>query len=310
MQSPPNTFRQDVGPECFSEWQVYVTSLNPRPTPQQLPDTFFNWASISFPDVATIGATDLGAMLLDPISTAVLALMPYARSNNPDWSIGYDGLVRMLTTSPSRAFSVESSSMNTSLQQAWAHSNYSGLFGLWSGSSVDDSLSTRYAASRVRVDASFDHVLTFVATPGAWYTSSALGQAFANQGTPPWRAGNPINWNTTFSASGNMARFTGSLIVVSGMHITVTSEAQFSGTDQQTIMRNSSAGLWPFYSSSSSSGMTTSTSFNDQGQMTTSILSAGPTPIVIGCNVLTAAQFVGHAAESTRLFARIREARA
>lgn len=311
LQAPANPFKQDVGPECFAAWQAFIATVTPRPPANQIPGVFFNWAMIEFPDQANIGATDLGAMLLDPVSTAVLALMPYVGANNPDWSIGYDGLSQLLANSPSRAFNVNSSSMNTSLKNAWSQSNYSGLFGLWSGSSSDSDISNRYAGSSVEIEASFDHVLTFAATPGSWYTSSALGLAFANQGTPPWRPSLPINWNSTFSsANGNMARFTGSLIVASGMRIQVVSGAQFSGEDQKTILHHSSAGLWPFYSTNSGLGVTTSSSFTSNGQMTTSIMSMSGVPIVLGCNVLPASQFVGHAAESTRLFAKLLAANA
>jgi hypothetical protein len=96
--------------------------------------------------------------------------------------------------------------------------------------------------------------------------------------------------------------------VVSGMVITATSLATFSKADQQTITQNSGAGLWPFYSSGSSSGSSTSASFNESGAMTTVITSPVNVPLVIGVNVISAADYLGHAVEGAKRFAAVARA--
>ena len=188
--------------------------------------------------------------------------------------------------------------MNTNVSKTWCNGNQSAFFGLWSNSSHSSSQSATFAASGVSLQASFQHVTPFTAIPGGWYSSSAMGDAFSHQSGAPWVAG-PINWQTTFSpTNGNLARFANSIIVVSGMHITVESVATFSSADQTAITHNSSAGLWPFYSSNSNSGTTTGASFNNNGNMTVVITSAPNVPVVIGVDVLPMSTYVGHAVAS------------
>ncbi|HEY7414566.1 MAG TPA: hypothetical protein VH593_05200, partial [Ktedonobacteraceae bacterium] len=74
-------FEGDVGKDVYNAWIDYVSNLDPIPAPNTLPQKFLNWASILYPSVAQIGAADLSAMLLDPISSAGMALMPYIDPN-------------------------------------------------------------------------------------------------------------------------------------------------------------------------------------------------------------------------------------
>lgn len=108
-----------------------------------------------------------------------------------------------------------------------------------------------------------------------------------------------------------MATCSGSRVasfVVSGMAIRATSKAVFSKVDQQTITQNSGAGLWPFYISGNSSGSSTSASFTESGSMVTEIISPINVPLVIGVNVIPAAEYLGHAVEGARRFASIARA--
>lgn len=310
LQAPPNNFQQDIGNDVYNAWMAYLPAINPPPALNQLPGLFFTWASMYHPAVANIGAADLSAMQLDPISAAGLALMPYQGSpypptppKQPDWSLGYTTLMQQLHNSPSRSFQFSSSTMNKNVSQTWSSGSDSGFFGLWGSSSSTSTFSQQFAASNITISASFAHVLTFGASPGNWYNSSAMGDAYSHQSGLPWKSGSTITWQNTFDTQkGNMARFMTSLIVVDAMNITVNSDATFSSTDQQTIQNNSSAGMWPFYSSGGSSGSNTNVSFDSSGRMTVQINSAAGVPVIIGGNVLPVAQFVGHAVEGARLY--------
>jgi hypothetical protein len=88
------------------------------------------------------------------------------------------------------------------------------------------------------------------------------------------------------------------------MYVEVNSSATFSQADQQQIQNGSAAGLWPFYSQSSTSGSSTSAGFNAKGNMAVTITSDATTPIVIGANVFGIAQFVGHSVEGAKIFAK------
>jgi len=295
----------DIGPDIYTAWLTYVGRITPLPAPNSLPQLFLNWASISHPDVAQIGAADLSAMLLDPITAAGMALMPYISPTSPrpaDWSPDYASLIEMLQSAPRRAFTFDSRSMNSDISTSWSQGHNEFFFGLWgSSSSVTSSLSSKFATSHVSINASFEHILTAAGSPGSWYNSAAMGDAFSHQDGPPWNPQSTITWHTTFDPqNGNLARFMVNLIVVSGMHIRVESDAQYSSEEQQTAHEQSSSGFWPFYASSSRDSNTT-VQFDEQGRMTVLIDSVGKVATVIGGNVLPVDKYLGHATRALRM---------
>lgn len=303
LKAPPSSFESDIGPDAVRDWRQYLRSLSPHPAANQLPDLFFNWALIEYPEVADTGSADLSALLLDPISSAGLALQPY-RGHLPDWSLSYNDLLQLLPSAPSVSFTFSSSQMSSDVSTTWTGGDNSGFFGLWGGSNSTSTESSQFAASSITIDASFAHVLTFQASPGVWYTSSAMGDAYSHQSGPPWNPQSTITWQNTFDRlNGNLARFMVSLIVVDTMNITIQSDGIYGGDFQQAVQNNKSAGLWPFYTSDSSGGAFTTAQFDDQGHMTVKVNTAANIPVVIGGNVLPVDRFVGHAVEARRIFA-------
>jgi hypothetical protein len=306
-QGAPNTFQQDVGPACYAAWNAYAATLPLTVTLNMLPAVFQRWAALNgYMSVANKGANDLAAMVLDPITAAQLAILPYSGAtptNLPNWDVGYADLVQMLAAAPSRSFNFNSSTSSSNVSNTWCNGSQSAFFGVWSNSSSSSSQSQTFASAGVTVTASLQHATTFTAVPGGWYSSAAMGDAFSNQSGAPWTSG-PINWKNTFdSTTGNMARFAASLVVVSGMYVQVESAASFSEADQTAISNHSSGGMWPFYSSNSDSGTNTSASFNNQGNMTVIITSQPGVPVVIGAIVEPVASYLGHALAGAQLYA-------
>lgn len=296
LQGATNGFASNVGPACNTAWLAYFATV-PFTTPMsQAPMLFRNWAIRSgYANVANVGASDLAELLLDPVSNAQMALMRYQPNgiNPPAWDAGFAEMVKQLAVAPNRQFSLDSASMNSSVSSSWSGGSNDGFFGLWGGSSSSSSQSSTFASSRVTVQANFDHVLQLGAVPGDWYNSSAMSLAYANRDGAPWTSASPINWNNTFGTKGNMQRFASTLIIASGMRVQVNSSAVFSKEDQSAITNNASAGMWPFYSTNSSSSSSTHVQFNDQGNMTVSFASLPNVPIVIGVIVEPVAEFVG-----------------
>ena len=302
--------KEDIGAANFAAWQAYVRSIASPPSMNQYPTLFRSWAMLNAPEVATIGASDYSAIILDPVASAQTVMtMSYTDETGMakpyDWSLGYDNLVAQLNAAPSRSFNFASAQMNSNVQKTWTQGGNSGFFGLWGGSSSSSSISQMFAASAVTVSASFDHVLTFVAAPGNWYNSSAMGLAYHNQSGNPWHSGSSINWNNTFGSSGNMPRFMANLIVASGMQVSVTSTATYSSSQQTEICNNSHGGFWPFYSSGGGSSSTSSVSFSQSGAMTVQTSSLPGIPIVLGGNVLSIGDFVGHSVAGANLLVKM-----
>jgi hypothetical protein len=291
----------DIGAANFKKWQHYILNLTNPPTMNQMPTLFRNWAMIYAPNVANIGSSDYAAILLDPIATAQNELtLIYTDANglplNFNWSLSYNDMITQLSSSPSRQFTFDSATMNSNISTSWTKGANSGFFGLWGGSASTSSISQQFAASHVRVTASFDHVLVLANVPGHWYYSSAMGLAYANKTGNPWSPQSSINWNNTFGSNGNMQRFAANLIIASGMSVSITSDATYSTLDQQTITTSGHAGFWPFYSASSGHSSTNTATFNEKGQMTITTSSIKGVPVILGLNVLPVSQFVGHSA--------------
>ncbi|MDB5619276.1 hypothetical protein [Tardiphaga sp.] len=308
LKGAPNTFETDVGPACLAAWNAYAMTLPLTVSLSMMPAVFQRWAALNgYMSVANTGANDLAAMVLDPITAAKLAIMPYSGTsptNQPNWDAGYNDLANMLAVAPSRSFQFDSSTANSNVSNTWCNGSQSAYFGLWSNSSSSSSQSQAFASSGVTVSTSFQHVTPFTAVPGPWYSSAAMGEAFSNRSGAPWVSG-PTNWGNTFDpTSGKMARFASSIVVASGMFIKVESQASFSQADQAAIQQSSSGGMWPFYSQSNNSGTTTSTSFDNQGHMTAVITSQPGVPIVLGVNVEPVANYVGTAVVGAQLRAQ------
>lgn len=301
LQGTPSTFQLDVGPDCYAEWLAYIKQIAPIPSPSQLPQLFFNWASVFYPSVANVGASDLAQQALDPITSAQTEITWLYSGKAPDWSLGYAELKQQLSQAPSRAFNMSSSSMNTDVSQTWSKGSNSGFFGLWGGSSYKSTYSSKFASSEIQLYAQFDHVMPFQAAPGQWYSSAAMGDAYSHQSGPPWNPKSTISWENTFDAqNGNMSRFAVNLIVVDTMYVSVDSRAEFSTEERENIQNNKGAGMWPFYSSGGSSGSSTRVDFDEKGRMTVIITSEPNVPVVIGCNVIPVNEFVGHSTETAR----------
>ena len=98
-----------------------------------------------------------------------------------------------------------------------------------------------------------------------------------------------------------MQRFASNLVIANKMDIKVTSEATYSESEQTEIRNNQRSGLWPFYVSGSSSGSSTESSFDASGKMTVRITSEMNVPVIIGCIVLSAGQYLGHEAQASKM---------
>lgn len=296
LQAQPNNFQSTIGQSCYN---AYITAVEAGQVAAGDPVAFRNWALVNSQcsSVAVQGASALAAALLDPIFAAQMNVLPYkpAGSKSVDFVPGYATMMKLLDAAPSRSIpQIGTSQWNWDTSQSWTSGGDSGFFGLWGGSSSSSSISQKFASSGVTLSASFGNVLQFAATPGDWYSSAALGMAFNNQSGPPWVSDNAIDWNTTFGSNGNMQRFLPNLVIVQDMEVTVTSQASYSESEQTTIQSNSSAGMWPFYSSGSSSSSSTNVGFDSSGHMTVKITSKKGVAVAVGCTVLPAGQYLGH----------------
>jgi len=274
--------------DCYPTWMAYVKTLNPLPTPDQLPNTFRSWAMFNCPDHAAQGYTDFQAILHDPVSLAQQYVMNQAgfMNNTPNFSQTIDDLNQAIQIAPAGGFTLDTATASSDVTNTWAKASVSGFYDFFSGSASTDysSLSAKAASSRVTVDVKFAHVMTFTAAPGLWYNSAALGMAYGTQDNTLWNPGTP-SWATTFGPKGDLQRLLTSLVIVDGITCTITSEASYSTQEQQQINADMSVGIWPFFSLGASGGYSHSAATFDGGKMTVTGSSVGGNPMILGGNV-------------------------
>lgn len=300
-------FQNTLG-SYYPLWQQYLAGLNPLPTPQTLPSTFYQWALVNAPTIAGPGRSAYQAALLDPIFQAQTMVGNTAGfvNNTPNFTQTLQNLFQQVPAGSSLSLSFDSDTASGDVTHTWAAGGGDSLFGIFGSSSESsDQLTQVFSSSRVTVEASFQHAITFVADPpgppNGWYSSAALSNAHSSQGGgTPWSSNASPNWNSTFGPNGNMQQFVGSLIVVDGMSVTVTSYASYSSDQQTTITHSSSGGFWPFYWGGGSSTYTNHVSFNSASNLVYTMSSPASCPMIIGANVLPASQYLGGNAELSR----------
>lgn len=306
LQGQADAFTRELGEEGFRAWKAHLRAL---PTPAQvkgLPLLFRSWAKgTRFASAIPRLGPRLEVMVLEPITAAQLAMMLYEgdpsanppiANRPPDWNHGFAEMLAALRHAPPASFTASSGACGHGPPRNWARGHRIGIPSLMRDRRLPELQSRRldalFVSSGISVSARFKNVLRFTAEPGAWFSPAAFGMAVNQKGCPPWSTSSAINWTNTFDPdSGNMARFTRMLVVVNQMSIVVTAEAAFAGADQQLVRSSASQGLWPLYASSSASARN-DVAFDASGRLTLTITSQPDVPVVLGCTVVPAAQYV------------------
>lgn len=294
MQFPQSVFEEDIGAENYAAWLAYLKQISPPPTPDQLPSVFQAWASVYAPSVVAVGVADLTQMAL--IDDAARALAPYLAPDPVpvDFAVSYAELLQALNRADGARVSFDSAATSGDVTGTWARGADSGAAGLWAGCCPASRISREFAAGRVTVEAQCRAYLVLTSTPGAWYDSALLHMAYSSPSTPPWPQNPNPSWNQLFGPDGSMRLLLASLLVVDGVEATVTSEVSYSEADRQSIRRNASKGLWPFYAPDGTP-VTNSVTFDASGMRAQ--LSIRPQhPLVIGANILSTGRCLGHGA--------------
>jgi hypothetical protein len=294
LQYSASTFARDIGVQNYQAWTAYLAQQSQQPASNQLPAMFQNWSMRNAPSVASVGTLDLSRVVL--ISAVQEALGPYRGPNarTADFTATYDELLETLSQSSGTFLSFDSTTTSDDVTDTWARGEQGFLDGLCAGCPNDSRFSRRFAANNVTVRARFKRYAVWTSTPGPWYNSSLLNAAYSNQTTPPRPQDPNPTWDDIFGAEGSMQCCLASLVVVDGVDATVTSDAIYSLSEQQTIRSNASRGLWPFFVPIKNSTATNMVTFDDVSGMKIETVTQPGNPLVIGANVLGIGQYLGH----------------
>lgn len=290
LSFPESAFVKDIGADTYVQWQAYLKTISPPPPANTLPTVWFQWAVVNAPSVANIGRSDLATQLL--INGAQAVLEPYQGpdARPADFSPSFSDLQNTLSASTGTSFSFDSTNDDPDVSNSWVPGDDPNYFGIWTGSSAVFHISRKFASSRITVSIQFDHFATVSVTPGQWYNSALLHQAWASQSTPPWIDNS--DWQTYFGASGSFTHAVGSLLAADGITLTLTSDADFTPSEQTLIKGLVAAGDWPVYCPITSPAISNSIT-TGPGSMTIQFKSAPGNPVVLGFNVFDIRSYVG-----------------
>lgn len=253
---------------------------------------FTQWAEVFLePDQSARVIGIYKQSLNNPINLAIDAVNSdtYIDPNNgPKFSKTIADLRNLIIHGESKSFDLDSQTASSDTSHTWTHGRVSGILKFFYGGGQGDfdKLNTKASNSHITITGSFQKVVPFTAAPDGWFSSAALGIAYQTKDNTVWRAGRKPDWVGTFGANGNLLRYATQLIVVDGIDYTITSNAKFDSTEQQTIRANGSIGFWPFFSSHAAHGSDRRITFSDSGEMTVHSSSPAGNPVILGVNVL------------------------
>lgn len=148
-----------------------------------------------------------------------------------------------------------------------------------------DPLERRLAASRITVRGNVRARAIVPVQPDAWYDPSVVSRALrAGPSDEVWdKCSATGNWDTFFGRQGLMQRHTAQLVMVAGVHLTVTYHGRFDGEERERIAESlrlrpgvaakytaspgRGGGLWPFVLQGEDTAMSATLGFDDAGSL-------------------------------------------
>ncbi len=279
---PQSKFEKDIGTDNYKKWMEYLKGINPPPPPNEQPVIFQKWAMFHCPDKMSVGIADLSAMV--NIEGAKAQIRPYLGQNpkHVDFSDTFSELQTALNESGTITVSLDSKTSDKNVDNAWTNGTDQCYFGLWTDSSKDSILNKKFGNSHISSQITFNKWTLLKFSPGEWYNSGVLHQAYvAKNGQIPWPSNPNPDWQKLFGEQGSMRQVSFSVFVVDKIMFSMKSDADFSSDEQERIIQNIFNGLWPFYDSN----MDNQVVFNEGG-MSVHGETTSNSPVVIGCNVM------------------------
>jgi len=291
------SFQTAMG-DYYAQWIAY---LNTNPTIPQggILALFQTWSQLHMPpDQAQAAYTAYQQVSQGVVPVAMQ--MWLAAGGGTGGTKAYNATIAQLQNELSAAagasVSLNSSSASSDISHTWAKAEIGGWYDIFGGAAEAsyDQLTMSLISSGLTIEASFQHLVTFAAGPLArpssdpilsqyqpWYSSAALNLAYQNNNNIVWKH-TPPTWENTFGPNGNMLRTASAVVVVDGVDITMTSNANFDASSQTTFKAAAEAGIFPFFEASASGGWTHDVSFDSHGAVTVKSSSPTGNPNILG----------------------------
>jgi hypothetical protein len=269
-QNPTSTLSQQ---QVFDQWANTQSSLDPNTINEA--DSIFASAGES------------------PLATARLN---FANQNNyllgqPVYNKAIADVQADLLRGLSATINYDSTQYSSDVSSTWAEGGVFGLFDFFSaeGGGTLSIQNSKAIGSSVVITGTISKYTTVPIGPGAWFSSGVFNNAFANKDNNyVWDVASQCTWETCFGPTGDMQRVIGSLLVIDGIDITITSMAEYTQDDTSTLNTESSVGIWPFFFGEADTTTTTKFYLNSDSTLSARIQSNYGNPKIFGVNVLSA----------------------
>ncbi len=280
--------KQVIGDADYTAWCRHLNQIQPKPEEgRELALAFRNWAMGVCPDKAEQGAS---AILQNKLSKGILnAILPYTGLNAKpvDFIGSFAQLLKTLAMAGGKEIHFDSRSGNagTGIQGGGAY-----LWGLWADLIPYSRLSRQFACNPVTMTLKMGAVAPWIATPGDWYNSSLLNQAYASKSSPPWKTDPEPDWNLAFGPDGILKNFIASVFFADDVTMHLTSHCRYTDFDRAIIAQHAKKGLWPLYVPSCD-WADNAVVFGDSAMDITVAVKPGH-PIVLGATILGIGQYI------------------
>ncbi|TCO58318.1 hypothetical protein [Actinocrispum wychmicini] len=283
-------FQQTMG-DYYARWQNYLQHSTPPPTipkPGGILELFNQWQQLNMPPEqgqAAYTAYQQVSQGVVPIAMQKWLAAGGGASGTKAYNATVEDLKRIMSQGgPGKSVHMDSSTTSSDVTNTWAKGEVGGFYEFFVGeASVEwKKYTEKISASKLTIDATFKTIGTFTCGPLAepstdpilgqyvpWYHSAAVNLAYQNNNYYVWKH-TPPTWDGTFGDKGDLRFFTTSLIVVSGVDTTVSSEASFSEQEQEELTASAQVGVFPFFEAKGSGGWNHKFKFDDSGRMTVS----------------------------------------
>ncbi|ADB38233.1 hypothetical protein [Spirosoma linguale] len=291
-----NSFQTDMS-DYYSNWSAYLKTVKTLPS-GGLPELFQNWSSLNMPpDQAQTCLTDLLQVYQGTVYSAIkMWLEAGGFGAKKAYNATIEQLNIALGKTTNKTVSMDSSNESSDISNTWAKGEVGGFYDFFEGggSSDYDNITMSMIKAGLNINASFDKVVTFTASPLSsvstdpilsqyqpWFSSAALNLAYQTSDNTVWKTTHPT-WEDTFGPNGNMLRTASAIVVVEGVNINMESNASFSSSEITQLQAAAEFGIFPFFEASASGGWTNSVQHDAAGNVSITSQSPNGVPIIIG----------------------------
>jgi len=309
LLDPTSNQLQQILGDQYAAWNTYKINFftqNPTTTKTvaQVFDTWANTLSPLPPNTISQAEAVLASQGISPLLTARqnFANQAYYLQGQPMYNQAIADIQAAIVRGESATINFNSATSSSDVSHTWAEGGLGGLFDFFEGEggAEYEAINQKASAANVLITGTISKMVSVPIGPGAWFTPGVFNNAYQNKDNNyVWDPASQTTWETCFGSNGSMQRVIGSLVVIDGVDITITSQASYSSSDYTSIKTEAEVGFWPFFFAEEDSTVTHTVTLNNDASLSVRIQSNIGNPKILGVNVLSAATAFGGGNQSS-----------